>query len=181
MWLWCDLSWWYIEITVIFAVTGNGSRGIAQGNNPLRPQVSWPKTKIQVFGDLLNETVQSVHACSEDIEILENFTYLGRLVHNDGRSSLCSSPCLAPYFSIPYVHSLSLLPSKVCQLCLSRKFILLSLHWIHTLTLEVFNFFLNNLIKACLCLYRLPFKIISSIFFLSLTTICACQNSPLKW
>ena len=115
MWLWCDLSWWYIEITVIFAVTGNGSRGIAQGNNPLRPQVSWPKTKIQVFGDLLNETVQSVHACSEDIEILENFTYLGRLVHNDGRSSLCSSPCLAPYFSIPYVHSLSLLPSKVHQ------------------------------------------------------------------
>ena len=49
-------------------------------------QVSWTKTKVQVFGGLLDETVQSVHACGEDIEILESFTYLGSVVHNSGGS-----------------------------------------------------------------------------------------------
>ncbi|KAG0724373.1 putative uncharacterized transposon-derived protein F52C9.6 [Chionoecetes opilio] len=53
---------------------------------PLGLEVSWLKTKVQVFGGLLDETVQSVHACGEDIEILETFTYLGSTVHNDGGS-----------------------------------------------------------------------------------------------
>ncbi|KAG0723665.1 Dipeptidase 3 [Chionoecetes opilio] len=38
---------------------------------PLELEVSWLKTKFQVFGGLLDETVQSVHACGVDIEILE--------------------------------------------------------------------------------------------------------------
>ncbi|KAG0721213.1 PiggyBac transposable element-derived protein 4 [Chionoecetes opilio] len=37
---------------------------------PLGLEVSWLKTKVQVFGGFLDETVQSVHACGEDIEIL---------------------------------------------------------------------------------------------------------------
>ena len=45
---------------------------------------SWVKTKVQVFGGVLDETVHSVHACGEDIEILKSFTYLGSVVHNDG-------------------------------------------------------------------------------------------------
>ncbi|KAG0728970.1 Exportin-6-B [Chionoecetes opilio] len=53
---------------------------------PLGLEVSWLKTKVQVFGDLLDEAVQSVHACGKDIEILESFTYLGSAVHNDGGS-----------------------------------------------------------------------------------------------
>ncbi|KAG0710420.1 Regulator of nonsense transcripts 3A [Chionoecetes opilio] len=53
---------------------------------PLGLEVSWLKTKVQVFGGLLDETVQSVHVCGEDIEILESFTYLGSAVHNDGGS-----------------------------------------------------------------------------------------------
>ncbi|KAG0713853.1 hypothetical protein GWK47_015271 [Chionoecetes opilio] len=53
---------------------------------PLELEVSWLKTKVQVFGDLLDEAVQSVHACGKDIEILESFTYLGSAVHNDGGS-----------------------------------------------------------------------------------------------
>ena len=53
---------------------------------PLGLKVSWVKTKIQVFGDLLDEAVRSVHACGEDIEITESFTYLGSVVHNGGRS-----------------------------------------------------------------------------------------------
>ena len=51
---------------------------------PLGLKVSWAKTKVQVFGGVLDETVQYVHVCGEDIEILENFTYLGSVVHNDG-------------------------------------------------------------------------------------------------
>ena len=42
--------------------------------------VSWAKNKVQVFGGVLDATVQSVHACDEVIEILKNFTYLGSVV-----------------------------------------------------------------------------------------------------
>ena len=49
-------------------------------------EVSWTKTKIQDFGDLLGEPVQSVRACGEDIEVTESFTYLGSVVHNSGLS-----------------------------------------------------------------------------------------------
>merc|ERR1712035_25095 len=53
---------------------------------PLGLKVSWPKTKVQVFGGLLDETVQSGHACGEDIDISETFTYLGSVVHDNGGS-----------------------------------------------------------------------------------------------
>ena len=38
---------------------------------PLGLKVSRAKTKIQVFGGVLDETVQSVHACDEDIKVLK--------------------------------------------------------------------------------------------------------------
>ena len=41
---------------------------------PLGLEVSWTKTKVQEFGDLLGEPVQSVRACGEDIEVTESFT-----------------------------------------------------------------------------------------------------------
>ncbi|KAG0715884.1 hypothetical protein GWK47_010895 [Chionoecetes opilio] len=50
---------------------------------PLGLEVSWLKTKVQVFEGLVDEIV---HACGEDIEISENFTYLGSAVQNDGGS-----------------------------------------------------------------------------------------------
>ena len=53
---------------------------------PLGLQVSWSKTNIQVFGGLLGEMVQSIHACGEDIDILDSFTYLGNVDHNNGES-----------------------------------------------------------------------------------------------
>ena len=43
-------------------------------------------TQVQVFGGFLNETVQSIHVCGEVIDILESFTYLGSVVHNNGES-----------------------------------------------------------------------------------------------
>ena len=51
---------------------------------PLGLKVSWAK---KLFGGALDETLQSVHACGEDFEILKNLTYLGSVVYNDGGSS----------------------------------------------------------------------------------------------
>lgn len=39
---------------------------------PVRIQVSWAITLAQVFGGTLDETVQSVHLCAKDTEILRN-------------------------------------------------------------------------------------------------------------
>ena len=39
-----------------------------------------------MFGGLLDETVQSIHACGKVIDILDSFTYLGSVVHNNGGS-----------------------------------------------------------------------------------------------
>ena len=39
-----------------------------------------------MFGGLLDETVQSIHACGEDIYILDSFIYLGSMIHNNGES-----------------------------------------------------------------------------------------------
>ena len=50
-------------------------------------KVSWSMTKVQVFGGLLDETEQSVHACGEDVDISENFPYFGNMGYNDGGST----------------------------------------------------------------------------------------------
>lgn len=34
----------------------------------------------------LDDTVQSVHACGEDVKVTKSFTHLSRVVHNDGGS-----------------------------------------------------------------------------------------------
>ena len=39
-----------------------------------------------MFDGLLDDTVQSIRACGEDVEILESFTHLGSVVHNYGGS-----------------------------------------------------------------------------------------------
>ena len=59
---------------------------LSEEAKPLGLKVSWAKTKIQDFGDLLDGAVQSVQVCGEDVELLESFTYLGSVVHNNGRS-----------------------------------------------------------------------------------------------
>ncbi|XP_069978500.1 uncharacterized protein [Penaeus vannamei] len=52
---------------------------------PLCLQI-WTKTKIQDFGGLLGEPVQSISACGEEIGVTESFTYLGSAVHASGLS-----------------------------------------------------------------------------------------------
>ena len=43
--------------------------------------VSWVKTKIQAFNDILDVTILSVPVCGEDVEVMEGFTYLGSNIH----------------------------------------------------------------------------------------------------
>ena len=43
--------------------------------------VSWVKTKIQAFNDILDAAFFSVAACGEDVEVAERFTYLGSDIH----------------------------------------------------------------------------------------------------
>ena len=49
---------------------------------PLGLQVSW----LKVFGGLLDDTAQSIHVCGKKIDILDSFTYIGSVVHNNGGS-----------------------------------------------------------------------------------------------
>ena len=48
---------------------------------PLGLWVSWVKTKIQAFNDILDAAVMSVPICGEDVEVVERFTYLGSDIH----------------------------------------------------------------------------------------------------
>ena len=46
-------------------------------SEPLGLQVSWIKTKIQAFNDILDAVILSAPVCAEDVEFTERFTYLG--------------------------------------------------------------------------------------------------------
>ena len=66
---------------VIFAETRDILLGavmvLNEESEPLRLWVSWVKTKIQAFNDILDAAVLSVPVCGEDVEVMERFTYLG--------------------------------------------------------------------------------------------------------
>ena len=46
-------------------------------SEPLGLWVSWVKTKIQAYNDILDAAIRSVPICGEDVEVTERFTYLG--------------------------------------------------------------------------------------------------------
>ena len=48
---------------------------------PLGLRVSWVKTKIQAFYDILDAAILSVPVCGEDVEVMEKFTYLSSDIH----------------------------------------------------------------------------------------------------
>ena len=43
--------------------------------------VSWVKTKIEAFNDILDDAILSVPVCGEDVEVMERITYLGSDIH----------------------------------------------------------------------------------------------------
>lgn len=53
---------------------------------PLDLKVSWTKTKVQAFGGLLDDSVQSVRVHGEDIDVLGSFKYAGSVIYNNGGS-----------------------------------------------------------------------------------------------
>ncbi|KAG0720034.1 DNA mismatch repair protein Mlh1 [Chionoecetes opilio] len=79
----CTLPYLLVIFAELLEVLVMALEALHEEAKPLGLEVSWLKTKVQVFGGLLDETVESVYACGEDIEILESFTYLGSAVHND--------------------------------------------------------------------------------------------------
>ena len=57
-------------------------------SEPLGLRVSWVKTKIQAFSNILDAAVLFVPVCGEDVEVVERFTYLGSDIH----VSACCEP-----------------------------------------------------------------------------------------
>ena len=55
---------------------------------PLGLQISWIKTKIQEFGDILDDAMHQVAVCGENVDFVDKFTYLGGVVHSSGSSEL---------------------------------------------------------------------------------------------
>ena len=69
------------DFAVIFAETLDILSGapevLNEESEPLGLRVSWVKTKIQAFNDILDAAVMSVPVCGEHVEVVERSTYLG--------------------------------------------------------------------------------------------------------
>lgn len=67
------------------------SRGIAGGPDGLKVlhkkaealglQVYWAKVKVQSFGAVLDDRVQTSHSCGEEVKVTKNSTYLCDVMH----------------------------------------------------------------------------------------------------
>jgi len=67
----------FADYAIIFVETPD----IFSGSEPLVLQVSWVKTKILAFNDILDAAVLSVALCCEDVDVAEKFTFLGSDIH----------------------------------------------------------------------------------------------------
>ncbi|XP_069986218.1 uncharacterized protein [Penaeus vannamei] len=70
-----------IDLIMCRATAQTALDALSNKAKPLGLQVSWTKTKIQDFGGLLGEPVQSISACCENVEVTKSFAYLGSTVH----------------------------------------------------------------------------------------------------
>ena len=70
---------------VIFAETLDILLGalkvLIKESEPLGLRVSWVKTKIQAFNDILDDAILSVPVCGNDVQVTERFTYLSSDIH----------------------------------------------------------------------------------------------------
>ena len=75
----------FADDAVIFAETRDILLGalevLNEESDPLGLWVSWVKTKIQSFNDILDAAILSVPVCGEDVDVTERFTYLGSDIH----------------------------------------------------------------------------------------------------
>ena len=75
----------FADETVIFAETLDILLGalvvLNEKSEPLGVRVSWVKTKIQAFNDILDAAILSVPVCGEDVAVTKKFTFLGSDIH----------------------------------------------------------------------------------------------------
>ena len=75
----------FADDAVIFAETLDILLGalevLNEESEPLGLRVSWVKTKIQAFNDILDAAILSAPVCGEYFEVTERFTYLGSDIH----------------------------------------------------------------------------------------------------
>ena len=83
----------FADDAVIFTVTLDILLGalevLNEKSEPLGLRVSWVKTKIQAFIDILDSAILSVPVCGEDVEVTERFTYLGSDIHVSASCQPC--------------------------------------------------------------------------------------------
>ena len=90
----CGVSFGIIRITdldfaddaVICAETTevlvDALESLSEEADPLGLRVSWIKTNVQAFGDILDATVESIPVNGENVEVTQTFTYLGSVIHS---------------------------------------------------------------------------------------------------
>ena len=87
----------FADDAVIFVETGYPFGALEMLNEEselLGLQVSWVKTKIQAFNDILDVAILSVPVCGEDVEVRERFTYPGSDIHVSAGCELEVNRCL---------------------------------------------------------------------------------------
>ena len=89
----CGLSFATVRVTdldfaddaVIFAQTTEIVAGaldsLSEEAEPLRLRVSWIKTEVQAFGDILDATVESIPVNGENVEVTQTFICLGSVFY----------------------------------------------------------------------------------------------------
>ena len=55
---------------------------LSEGAEQLGLRVSWMKTKVQAIGDILDATVETIPASSENVEITQTFTHLVSMIYS---------------------------------------------------------------------------------------------------
>ncbi|KAG2471006.1 DOCK3 protein, partial [Polypterus senegalus] len=77
-----------ITVTVIFAESMEALIGalerLSEESECLGLRVSWIKTKIQAFNDLLGMAISSVSVCGESVDLVERVTHHGSDIHVSG-------------------------------------------------------------------------------------------------
>ena len=67
---------------VMFEVFAGALVSLSEGAEPLRLRVSWIKTKVQAFGDILDVTVESIPVYGKNVDVTQTFTYLGSVIYS---------------------------------------------------------------------------------------------------
>ena len=81
-----------MTVGCIFAETTEVLEGaldtLREEAEPLALRVSWIKTEVQAFGDILDATVESFSLSGENVDVTQTSTYLGSVIHSSSSCKL---------------------------------------------------------------------------------------------